>query len=1148
MAIEDMGLPVFEASDLEKGPMSSNASAKLVDCILGLKSFHDWKQGGALGFWRLKSPADSIKSCATLSATYSNHSKNANICSKNSRRKWIFTDQDSLDGTSLSSSPDQSINHPTFVKQNGTPLDIMRAGHSGRNYFDGKNEERALNPDASVSTTTWLKDIRHKFSEVLQMKAKQIEETVTAIPIATETFGGATLSCDHNAPSQSLLSLITAIVGDKPAEEVPMLVELMLRKIMEEFEHHLLTQRNQVTKMKCTLKDMMVREEKHVPQSVVSEALAAGTQEENKVEKSTVDEEEINNQKCAAVQDSKHLLDNNKHPNDDGFIHPEKEKEEIMLNYKVKVLTLKSQLTEASKAMQEMDDATSRMKTAIREKDAKWGKILTKIVKEFKELRWAQLGAKEEVLRIQFDCTKHLKHLEEDLQNLIVAASGYQKVLAENRQLYNDVQDLKGNIRVYCRVRPFLTKESTRQTTIDYVGENGELILLNPIKLAGKESRRSFVFNRCFNVNASQEEVFLDTQPLIRSALDGFNVCIFAYGQTGSGKTFTMSGPNNLTPTTWGVNYRALNDLFFITQSRVHVFRYEIGVQMLEIYNEQVRDLLVTDGSHKKLEIRNNSQLNGLNVPDANIMPVRSTDDVLELMKLGQKNRAVGSTSLNDRSSRSHSVLTVHVQGTDLNSGAVFRGSLHLVDLAGSERVDKSEVTGDRLKEAQHINKSLSALGDVISALAQKNGHVPYRNSKLTQLLQDSIGGQAKTLMFVHISPDVESFGETLSTLKFAERVASVELGAARSNKECAEIANLKDQVSQLKDGITKKDAEVARKEFEIANLQMIIERLEKGENNENKSRLKPTISSKLHRRKNNEDQKSRKMTNENGNANVEFVEQTRQPTPKIAGGKKASTSIGLKTGHVPENLAEHFGSPSACSPSDSPSENRIQVEDCQQLKIENERHSAGAKTFDAGTGRFNLCPMQSGLRIGAPSNVQSNEEPTCGGFETILLENIGGRIVAQDDPFLLKNVLDEGFGDDEAFDCRGACEADSASLYSDSCFSTDVDNSGSSHMEQDKKVGSSSFRPLHNRKYMIKNEASTTPDTSTFKVSPPRGGCKSKGGLSRRHKPAGQACTSDTRTSAKRNALPTGNPNQEVEQASSRRSATSAALLTTWR
>jgi kinesin family protein C2/C3 len=109
--------------------------------------------------------------------------------------------------------------------------------------------------------------------------------------------------------------------------------------------------------------------------------------------------------------------------------------------------------------------------------------------------------------------------------------------------------------------------------------------------------------------------------------------------------------------------------------------------------------------------------------------------------------------------------------------------------------VDKSEATGDRLKEAQHINKSLSALGDVIAALAQKNGHVPYRNSKLTQLLQDSLGGQAKTLMFVHISPDMESFGETISTLKFAERVSSVELGAACSNKVSGEVQNLRDQV-----------------------------------------------------------------------------------------------------------------------------------------------------------------------------------------------------------------------------------------------------------------------------------------------------------------------------------------------------------------
>jgi kinesin family protein C2/C3 len=200
-----------------------------------------------------------------------------------------------------------------------------------------------------------------------------------------------------------------------------------------------------------------------------------------------------------------------------------------------------------------------------------------------------------------------------------------------------------------------------------------------------------------------------------------------------------------------------------------------------------------------------------MNVPDASMLRVRSTEDVVELMRVGQKNRAIGATALNERSSRSHSVLTVHVQGRDLISGALLRGSLHLVDLAGSERVDRSEATGDRLKEAQHINKSLSALGDVIAALAQKNSHVPYRNSKLTQLLQDSLGGQAKTLMFVHISPDMESFGETISTLKFAERVSSVELGAARSNKESGDMQNLKDQIAQLKDAAAKKDAEIER-------------------------------------------------------------------------------------------------------------------------------------------------------------------------------------------------------------------------------------------------------------------------------------------------------------------------------------------------
>ncbi|KAJ8421532.1 hypothetical protein Cgig2_013244 [Carnegiea gigantea] len=192
------------------------------------------------------------------------------------------------------------------------------------------------------------------------------------------------------------------------------------------------------------------------------------------------------------------------------------------------------------------------------------------------------------------------------------------------------------------------------------------------------------------------------------------------------------------------------------------------------------------------------------------MLPVRSTEDVIELMNIGLNNRAISSTAMNERSSRSHSVLTVHVRGKDLKTGATSHGSLHLVDLAGSERVDRSEVTGDALREAQHINKSLSALGDVIFALAQKSSHVPYRNSKLTQVLQSSLGGRAKTLMFVQINPDVSSYSETLSTLKFAERVSGVELGAARSNKEGRD-KDLMDQMASLKDALAKKDEEIER-------------------------------------------------------------------------------------------------------------------------------------------------------------------------------------------------------------------------------------------------------------------------------------------------------------------------------------------------
>ncbi|XP_051181633.1 kinesin-like protein KIN-14F [Lolium perenne] len=423
--------------------------------------------------------------------------------------------------------------------------------------------------------------------------------------------------------------------------------------------------------------------------------------------------------------------------------------------------------------------------------------------KHVEELKADLQTTKAGVEFIQMKYSEDLNLLGRHLFSLAHAASGYHKVLEENRKLYNQVQDLKGSIRVYCRIRPFLPGQVSSST----VGciDDGNITIITPSK-SGKEGRKSFSFNKVFGPSSTQDEVFLDTQPLIRSVLDGYNVCIFAYGQTGSGKTFTMSGPKNITEQTQGVNYRALGDLFTLADKRKGTFVYDIAVQMIEIYNEQVRDLLSNDGLNKRLEIRNNSQ-NGINVPDASLVRVASTIDVIELMNIGHKNRAVGATALNDRSSRSHSCLTVHVQGKDLTSGNIIRGCMHLVDLAGSERVDKSEVIGERLKEAQHINKSLSALGDVIASLAQKNAHVPYRNSKLTQLLQDSLGGQAKTLMFVHISPESDAVGETISTLKFAERVSTVELGAARLNKESGEVKELKEQISRLKTALSMKES-----------------------------------------------------------------------------------------------------------------------------------------------------------------------------------------------------------------------------------------------------------------------------------------------------------------------------------------------------
>ncbi|GMI76034.1 hypothetical protein like AT2G47500 [Hibiscus trionum] len=647
VAGQELGLPTFEASDLEQG----GKSARVVNCVLALKSYNEWKLSGGNGVWKF---GGNTKPATTTLAK-------------------------------------------PFVRKTSEPF---------MNSFQrtSSSHEKSSNGHANEIDTNKM------------------------------------------AGSGSLSMLVRAILTDKKPEEVPMLVESLLGKVVEEFEHRI---GSQYEVMKTTSNGITASDfNKPLPKPILGD---------KKMEEKNI-----------------------KVMKKDNCFHN-------ITNDELKGQSLKLQM------------------------------IFDQQQRDIQDLKHTINAAKAGMKHMQMKFHEEFNNLGMNIHGLAEAASGYHRVLEENRKLYNQVQDLKGSIRVYCRVRPFLSGKSSYLSIVDRI-EDGNLSINIPSK--NGKGCKSFTFNKVFGQSATQAEVFSDMQPLIRSVLDGYNVCIFAYGQTGSGKTYTMVGPKELTEKNQGVNYRALGDLFMLAEQRKDTFSYDVAVQMIEIYNEQVRDLLVTDGSNKRypfLKIRNSSQT-GLNVPDANLMPVSSTSDVIDLMNLGQRNRAVGATALNDRSSRSHSCLTVHVQGRDLTTGTVLRGCMHLVDLAGSERVNKSEVTGDRLKEAQHINKSLSALGDVISSLAQRNPHVPYRNSKLTQLLQDSLGGQAKTLMFVHISPEPDALAETISTLKFAERVATVELGAARVNKDTADVKELKEQIASLKAALARKDGETEQSHQSISS------------------------------------------------------------------------------------------------------------------------------------------------------------------------------------------------------------------------------------------------------------------------------------------------------------------------------------------
>ncbi|KAI8908273.1 P-loop containing nucleoside triphosphate hydrolase protein [Powellomyces hirtus] len=362
------------------------------------------------------------------------------------------------------------------------------------------------------------------------------------------------------------------------------------------------------------------------------------------------------------------------------------------------------------------------------------------------------------------------------------------------RRLHNTIQELKGNIRVFCRVRPPLPHEQEgKDEVLTHIGfaENDEkaIELKQSVESASGQKTVAksypFSFDRVFQPGTQQAVVFDEISQLVQSALDGYNVCIFAYGQTGSGKTFTMEGPDNVLehPEDMGMIPRAVHQIFESAQAlKDKGWEYEMEAQFLEIYNESIRDLVggstaVGDGKH---DIKHHPVTGKTSVTDICTVQVTTPKEVHSVLNKASHNRAVAATNCNERSSRSHSVFTLRLTGTNSLTGETSSGILNLIDLAGSERLSSSGSTGDRLKETQAINKSLSCLGDVIYALANGDKHVPYRNSKLTYLLQGSLGGNSKTLMFVNVSPLATNFQETLCSLRFATKVNSCQIGTAK--------------------------------------------------------------------------------------------------------------------------------------------------------------------------------------------------------------------------------------------------------------------------------------------------------------------------------------------------------------------------------
>ncbi|KAL6482662.1 hypothetical protein MHYP_G00075340 [Metynnis hypsauchen] len=372
------------------------------------------------------------------------------------------------------------------------------------------------------------------------------------------------------------------------------------------------------------------------------------------------------------------------------------------------------------------------------------------------------------------------------------------------------------SVKVVVRCRPMNEKERAanfeRVVSVDV--KLGQVAVRNPRGASAHEHPKVFTFDSVYDWNSKQLDLYDETfRPLVDSVLLGFNGTIFAYGQTGTGKTYTMEGVRN-DPERRGVIPNSFEHIFTHI-SRSQNQQYLVRASYLEIYQEEIRDLLSRDQS-RRLELKERPDT-GVYVKDLSSFVTKSVREIEHVMNVGNQNRSVGATNMNEHSSRSHAIFVITIECSELGPDGenhIRVGKLNLVDLAGSERQTKTGAQGERLKEATKINLSLSALGNVISALVDgKSTHIPYRDSKLTRLLQDSLGGNARTVMVANIGPASYNVEETLTTLRYSNRAKNIK-NKPRINEDPKDalLREFQEEIARLKEQLEKRSGKKKRK------------------------------------------------------------------------------------------------------------------------------------------------------------------------------------------------------------------------------------------------------------------------------------------------------------------------------------------------